>query len=279
MARADGPVPAQPRIGWEFFGSELKRRRERAGFTQQQLGATVYCSGSYIGQFEAALRKPQLDVAQRIDAELKTDGFFARMCEELINSSHHAAYFAEAADLEASAATIREYAPMFVPGLLQTADYARAVFLAAEPLAPDEAIDALVRARLHRAHLLDHPTRPLLWVVLDESVIRRRVGDAQVMADQLAHIATLAHRRRIVVQLLGYEAGAPALGGMITLMTFDDAPPAAYVEGPRNGNLLDDPAEVAQHGLSYDHLRAAALSPAASLLRIQSAAEEYRHEH
>ncbi|HZG02971.1 MAG TPA: helix-turn-helix transcriptional regulator, partial [Streptomyces sp.] len=62
----------QPRVGWEFFGSELKRRREESGFTQQELGERVFCSGAYIGQFETAVRKPQLDIAQRIDEELQT---------------------------------------------------------------------------------------------------------------------------------------------------------------------------------------------------------------
>lgn len=64
---------------WEFFGAELKRRREDAGFTQVELGTRVFVSGGYIGQFEQAIRKPQLDVAQRIDDALQTDGIFERM--------------------------------------------------------------------------------------------------------------------------------------------------------------------------------------------------------
>lgn len=64
---------------WEFFGAELKRRREEAGFTQVELGSRVFVSGGYIGQFEQAIRKPQLDVAQRIDDTLQTDGFFERL--------------------------------------------------------------------------------------------------------------------------------------------------------------------------------------------------------
>ncbi|MEV5241035.1 helix-turn-helix transcriptional regulator [Streptomyces cinnamoneus] len=263
------------RVGWGFFGSELRRRREAAGFTQQELGRRVICSGSYIGQFETAVRKPQLDVAERIDAELGTDGFFARMCKELIDSSPFAQCFVGAAYLEGLAVTIREHATLFVPGLLQTAAYARAVFLSGFPFAPAEDIDAWVSARLERARILDHPTEPLLWVILSEAVIRCAVGGSAVMSEQLEHIAELAQKRRIGVQVLPFAAGAPAVGGMVSLMTFDDAPPVAYEEGPMTGNLLDDPARVAQAEQMYDLVRTAALPLDASLTLIQYVAKEY----
>ncbi|MFE0047270.1 helix-turn-helix domain-containing protein [Streptomyces albireticuli] len=269
----------QSKVGWEFFGSELRLRREAAEFTQQELGMRVFCSGSYIGQFEAGIRKPQLEVAQRIDAVLETGGFFTRMCEELINNSPFSDYFAEAAYLEGVADTIQVYAPMFVPGLFQTADYARAVFLGGFPFALDGDIDNWVAARMERARLLEHPTTPMLWAVLDENVLRRKVGGAAVMREQLLHLASLVRRRRIGVQVLSYSAGAPALGGLLKLMTFTDAPPVAYGEGPMTGNLVDDPALVAKCGRLYDLVRASALSPEASLDLIQAAAEGCADEH
>ncbi|MEV4442841.1 helix-turn-helix transcriptional regulator [Streptomyces sp. NPDC049577] len=265
----------QAKVGWEFFGSELKRCREGAGLTQQELGAKVFCSGSYIGQIEAALRKPQLELAERIDAELETDGFLARMCKRLIDSSPHVHYFAEVAYLEGLAISIREYAPIYVPGLLQTAAYARAVMLATRPTMPEEQLEERIAARLDRARSLTHPTEPMLWVVLDENVIRRPAGGSDVMHGQLTHIAEMAVRRRVIVQVLPFSSGAPALAGMLTLMTFEDSPPVAYAEGPRTGTLVDDPAAVAHLELSYDLVRAAALPPEASLRLIQSAAEEY----
>lgn len=276
---AKGGWLGQSRIGWGFFGRELKRRREAAGLTQQELGMRVFCSGSYIGQFETAIRKPQLDVAQRIDAVLETGGLFERIWEELINSSPYADCFAEAAYLESLAVTIREFAPLLVPGLLQTAAYARAVFLGGFPFAQDEEIESRVEARLARQHLLEDPTKPQLWVVLDESVLRRTVGGVAVMREQLRHVASLVRKRRVGVQVLPFAAGAPAVGGALALMTFDDAPPVAYCEGYRTGELLDDPALVTQCQRSYDLVQAAALSPEASLSLIESVAEEYADEH
>lgn len=264
-----------PKTGWEFFGTELKRLREAAGLTQQQLGSRIFCSAAYIGQFETAIRKPQLYLAEQMDIVLGTDGLLGRLCKKLVESSPYVGYFAEAVYLEGIAVTIREFATMFVPGLLQTAAYARAVCLASRPVAPEEWIENKVAARLDRGRLLDHPTKPAFWAVLDESVLRRVVGGAAVMHEQLRHLVELVQRRRIILQVLPFGAGAPALSGMLTLMTFEDAPPVAYHEGPKTGNLLDDPAAVTHCELTYDHVRAAALSPEASLTLIQSAAEDY----
>ena len=276
-------VPAKgvsgARVGWRFFGAELKRQRERAGLTQEALGELVFCSGSYIGQFETALRKPQLDLAQRIDARLNTDGLFEHLCEELINNSPYADYFASVAELQPLAVTLTEYSAILVPGLLQTADYARAVFQAAQPFRSPEETETRVQARMDRARALDAPKAPLLWAIMDESVLRRTVGDTSVLAAQLHHIVSLVERAKVLVQVMPYSSGAHALmEGSMTLMTFEDAPPVAYLEGPHSGQLLDDPAVVARCTASYDLARAAALPPKASLALLRSAAKEYDHE-
>ncbi|MGW0757997.1 helix-turn-helix domain-containing protein [Streptomyces sp. NPDC002814] len=262
---------------WEFFGTELKRHREDRGLTQVELGARVFVSGAYIGQFEQAIRKPQLDIAQRIDEVLQTDGIFERLCRKLIDDKRYADYFARAAELEALATEICEFAPALVPGLLQTAPYARAITVAMNPFAPDEYIEEKVSGRLDRAKILKDATRPVYWVILHENVLRIPVGGAAVMAEQLEHVARLARERVVLVQVLPYTAGAYALmNGMVVLMEFEDAPPTAYTEAVYSGSLLDDPAVVKRTKSAYDLLRGAALSPEASLALIESAAEDHR---
>jgi len=242
-----------------------------------ELGTRVFVSGGYIGQFEQAIRKPQLDVAQRIDSTLQTDGIFERLCKKLIDDRRYADYFAKAAELEALATNISEFAPTLVPGLLQTPAYARAVTLAMNPLAPDEFIEEKVSGRVERARILKDATRPVYWVILHESVLRVPVGGPAVMAEQLEHVATLARLRTVIMQVLPYAAGAYALmNGMTVLMEFEDAPPTAYTEAVYSGNLLDDPAVVKRTHSAYDLLRAAALSPEASLALIESAAKDHR---
>ncbi|MGX5209688.1 helix-turn-helix domain-containing protein [Streptomyces violaceus] len=262
---------------WEFFGTELKRRREDAGITQVELGSRVFVSGGYIGQFEQAIRKPQLDVAQRIDGVLQTDGIFERLCRKLIDDKRYADYFAKAAELEAQATKICEFAPALVPGLLQTPAYARAVTLAMNPFAPDESIDEKVSGRMERAQILKDATRPVYWVILHENVLRIPVGGPALMAEQLEHVVALTRERTVMVQVLPYKAGAYAvMTGSLKLMEFEDAPPTAYTETVYSGNLLDDPPVVKRAQSAYDLLRAAALSPEASLDLVESAAEDFR---
>lgn len=260
------------------MGAELRHRREKAGLSQAELGAPLFVSGSFIGQLESGVRRTQMDQAVKLDGILDTGGFFARNCAAL-KKSKYPDHFAEAAEAEACADTIKEYAPQLIPGLLQTEAYARAVFRDGRPTAPADEIDDLVAARLERARLLADPAKPLLWAVLDEAVLRRKVGGPAVMAAALRHIAVLMEQRRVIIQVLPFSEGAHmALEGPLKLMTFPDAPPIVYLQGLGTGHLQDDPAAVRGYELTYDLLVAGALSPAASLAWIESAAKDFDDE-
>ncbi|MGW2489260.1 helix-turn-helix domain-containing protein [Streptomyces sp. NPDC001606] len=262
---------------WEFFGAELKRRREDAGITQVELGARVFVSGAYIGQFEQAIRKPQLDIAKRIDEILQTDGIFERLCRKLIDDRRYAEYFAEVVELERLATRICEFAPTVVPGLLQTKAYAQAVTLAANPFVTNEYVEDIVAARLERSSILKDATRPEYWVILHENTLRIPVGGPQTMAEQLDHIATLMRERAVWVTVMPYAVGAHgSVNGLLQLMDFEEAPPVAYTETSFSGTLVDDPAVVKQAQRAYDLLRVAALPPEASLVLVESAAEDHR---
>lgn len=273
--RKDLDPSSNPRA---LLGCELRHARERKGISQEALGAPLFVSGSFIGQLESGTRRMHLEYAHHFDEVLDTGGFFARNCRAVAKSKYPD-HFAEAAEAEAVATGIREYAPQLIPGLLQTKGYARAVFCDGRPTATDDEIDELVAARLERARLLGNPTTPLLWTVLDEAVLRREVGGPGVMAEVLRHVGALGRRRRVIVQVLTFAAGGHmAMGGSVKLMTCEDAPPLAYLEGFGTGRLEDDPATVAQYELAHDLLVASALSPRDSLAFIASVAEDYSHE-
>ncbi|MFF3770660.1 Scr1 family TA system antitoxin-like transcriptional regulator [Streptomyces sp. NPDC002232] len=262
---------------WRFFGELLKEHRETAGLSQNELGGLVFVSGAHIGLFEQGIRKPQLDVAERIDSVLQTGGIFERTVRDLINKSPYASYFHEVAELEAVATKICEFAPTVVPGLLQTREYIRAVTVAANPFATEQYIEEKVTSRRDRARILDDATRPEFWVVLHENAVRAPVGSPAIMADQLDHIATLIRDRWVLVTVIPRSAGAHAsMNGMLRLMEFEDQPPTAYTETSFTGTLLDDPAVVRRAQRAYDLLRVTALSPAESLALIESAAEDFR---
>lgn len=261
-----------------LLGAELRHRREAAGLSQEELGMPLFVSGSFIGQLEAGTRRMQADQAQKLDEVLRADGFFARNCVAL-KQSKYPDHFAEAAEAEAFATTIKEYAALLIPGLLQTEAYARAVFRAYQPTATEDVIDRLVASRLERAKLLADPTTPMLWMVLDEAALRREAGGRVAMAGALRHLLGLARQHRAILQVLPFSAGAHmALQGSLKLMSFTDAPTLAYLEGLGTGQLQDDPATVRHYELTYDLVAASALSPEASLALIESVAEDYAHE-
>jgi len=220
----------------------------------------------------------QPEYARLLDEVLGTEDFFQRNCGAAAKSKYPE-HFAEAAEAEAEATEIREYAPLLIPGLLQTSAYARAVCRAYQPTANEEEIDRLVAARVERARILSDPTAPLLWAVIDEAALRRVTGGREVMAEALRHLAELGQRGRAIVQGLPFEAGAHAsMEGSTKLMEFEEAPPLVYFEGVGTGRLEDDPAVVRHQRFTYQLLTACALSPQNSLALITAMAQDYAHE-
>ncbi|MFJ5883555.1 Scr1 family TA system antitoxin-like transcriptional regulator [Kitasatospora cineracea] len=275
------PSPLDPtRSPAAFYGAELRRLREKAGLSQQELADLVFISGTYVSQLEKATRRPQEDLSRQLDAALSSDGHLERLhlLVRAMRRKQFAEYFVEAVEHELQARTILEYAPLVVPGLLQTRKYAEAVILAAQPLLDEEVLEERLMGRMERQTLIGDPARLLFWVVLDEAVLMRVVGSRKIMAEQLRHIAELATSRQIVVQVVEFGAGAHALlEGMISLMTFDDAPPLAYMESVNVGHVVDETSLVEKCRLAYDFVRTAALSQEASLIRIMKAVEEHEH--
>jgi len=263
-----------------FYGAELRFKRELAGLTLEQLAEGSYRGVPFLSQIEHGERRMPLDLARHVDKVLGTDGFFERRCEDArkAKQSGHAEYFADVAEMEQHAGTIEEWAPMLVPGLLQTAAYARALVRAAMPRASVGEVEEKVVARLGRANLFEAERPPTFWAILDESLIRRRVLPAKGMAELLDHILTLVDVTRSILQIVPETtASHPFMMGMTKIMTFADAPPVVYVESLHSGQLIDYPALVKDYRESYDLLRAAALSPEASLAMIRAAAEDYRN--
>lgn len=271
MAIEDNPVSRS------MYGAELKRRREAAGLTQEQLSELTIISRTHLAHMEAGRRRPSIEDARRLDRVLGTDGFFERFLPTL-DGTTVAEHFAEALEFEGQATVIRVYAPALVPGILQTRPYAEEVLRTGPEPQTDEARDKLLVTRLERAVLLENFDSPMVWVILDEAVLRRNIGGRTVMCEQLRHIAQLAESGRIRVHVLPFSAGAHSLlEGLVSLMWFDDQPPIAYVEGLNSGRVWETPDMVRACQLDYDHALGDALSHRESLALIRSVAEEHEH--
>ncbi|AWZ05663.1 MULTISPECIES: helix-turn-helix transcriptional regulator [unclassified Streptomyces] len=265
-----------------FYGKELRWRREGAGLTLQQAVEGSFYGVSYLSEIEHGRRRMPLDLAQHVDRVLRADGFFERRCEDVrkARTIGQAKYAERVLEAEQLAETIDEWCPIVLPGVLQTEAYMRALFRAERPLEPLDETDVKVNARLGRARLFEDDQRAAeYWVILHESLLRLPVLPPEGMADQLDRVTTLGRRRRVVPQILPWNAGAHPFmsAGTVLILTFGDAPPLVYTESLHSGVTIDDPAIVKRYRRSYDLLRAAALPPEVSLAMIEAAAEDFRN--
>ncbi|WP_031483156.1 helix-turn-helix domain-containing protein [Streptomyces bicolor] len=254
----------------DYFGSELRRYREAAGMSQQELGDCIFCTGSLVGQIETAHKVPTREFAERADAALMTDGCFSRLVG-LVLRSQLPTWFQPYAEMEAKATYISTYQSQVVYGLLQTQEYARAVLGAPQP----QNLDELVAARMERQRIVRKEKPPLVWVVLDEAVLYRPMGGREVMRNQLAHLLSFRDQRRLKIQVLPFSAGEhPGLTGTFNLLRFDDDPDVVYTEDFIQGHMTANPDSVSEGWLHYDQLRAAALSVRDSAELIAHVMEE-----
>ncbi|MFJ4908587.1 Scr1 family TA system antitoxin-like transcriptional regulator [Streptomyces sp. NPDC093249] len=255
----------------DFYGSELRRLREEAGLSQQQLGDVVYCTGSLIGQIETAKKVPTRRFSEQLDAALMTGGLFTRMIG-LVLKSQLPTWFQPYADMESRATYIYSFQAGVVDGLLQTPEYAREVLSAR---AEGEDLDAKVTARIERQRVLERDTPPLCWVVMSEAVLLQRIGSREVMRAQLAHLLRMQEREWVKIQILPFDAGAHAgMPGSFNLLRFEDDPDIVYTEDFVQGHMTADPSAVREGFLRYDHLRAASLSIEESARLIARVMEE-----
>ncbi|MCL8010982.1 helix-turn-helix transcriptional regulator [Streptomyces sp. AS02] len=259
----------------DYFGWELRRKREEAGLTLKQLGSILYCTGSLIGQIETTLKVPTRAFAERVDAALVTDGMFSRLVG-LVLRSQLPTWFQPYADMEAKATYISTYQCQLVYGLLQTKAYAAALLSVDHP----DKVEEMVAARLERQRILEREKPPALWVILDESVLYRMVGDRGVMRDQLAHLLSFRNNPWVHIQVLPYSVGAhTGMMGSFTLLRFDEHPDLLYSESYAQGHMTPNPEVIRERSVSYARLQAAALSPDESADLIARVMEErYGHQ-
>jgi transcriptional regulator with XRE-family HTH domain len=259
-----------------IYGEWLKAQREAAGLTQQELATAAVMTRSHISHIEAGRRIPSKEDARRLDRALNTGDVLSSFLPE--DDTAVAEYFETALQLEQQATMIREFALSFIPGILQTKRYARAVLSTSFPPVGEEECDRLVVTRLERAKILEDPVTPVVWALLDEAVLRRAVGGPDVMAEQVMHMVQLADARRVRLHVLPFGLGFhPLMDGMLSLLWFEDQPPVAYGEGLRMGRMHDSPSMVQELQGLYDLALSDALPLKESLALLRAIAKDYGH--
>jgi len=212
--------------------------------------------------------------ARKLDEAFGTPGTLQR-CERRIRGIPLSASFRPFAPYEAEASVLRTFQHVLIPGLFQTADYARVLIASYPGNGPDEVAD-IVEARMARQAILDRKDPPWLWVVLDEQVLRRGVGGPEVMHAQLTRLVELTDRPRITIQVIPAYVTHPGLGGAFTIAENNQPPAIVYLEGASAGQTVEDTDTAAKMTVLFDTLRAVALPAAASRALIEEEAQRWK---
>jgi transcriptional regulator with XRE-family HTH domain len=272
MSYADELDPSDSVLA--FYATDLRRKREAAGITQRALALEALMAPSLLNKIEAAQRLPSENLSRVADRRLGTGDHFIRLWPLTIKYAYPK-WFRPYVELEAAATKIRSFQAQVVPGLLQTEEYARVVLSAGRP--DVDKVEELVTARLERQRVLARKNRPELWAVLDEPVIRRRMGRVDTMRSQLEALLSAAETPKNVLQIMPYSAGCHAgVGGPFSTLTLDEGQDVVYVDGFMQGQILAEQEHIEAAARTYDLLRAEALSPNQSIDLIADALKELR---
>ncbi|MFJ1924407.1 MULTISPECIES: Scr1 family TA system antitoxin-like transcriptional regulator [unclassified Streptomyces] len=258
-----------------YFGSEQRRHRERAGLSLVQLAEIVNSSKSTLARIETADLMPPPDIPNRLDKAFGTDDRFHGLYE-LARHEIHPDQYKRYMDFESRAEVIEQYGAQALPGLFQTEEYARTFLRCQEDLSAEQ-VEERVTARMSRQERQHSEIAPFRWAIIDEAVLRRQMGSAACMHEQLASLLEQVDTPNSKVQVMPFSAGPHSLlGGALTLLALPDGTSVAYEEGIQAGNLYEDPAAVKKWRRQYEVLRANSSSLAESAELIRTAMEGYR---
>ncbi|MFG2194471.1 helix-turn-helix domain-containing protein [Streptomyces sp. NPDC048639] len=262
-----------PTVRRRRLGQELRRLRELKGMTAEEVAERLLVSQSKISRLENGRRSiSQRDVRDLCGVYEVEDRRIVDSLMQMAKDSRQQGWWHAFGDipysvyigLETDAASLRVYESLIVPGLLQTREYAQAVIEGMWPEATPSEIDKRIQIRLKRQDRLTDPINPLrFWAVIDEALLRRVVGNPQIMAQQLEHLAQLSEQPHVTLQVLPYDVGAhPGMYGKFAILEFQDAMDASvvYLEGVTSDLYLEKANDVQSYAVMYEHLRAQALS-------------------
>ncbi|SFD72910.1 Helix-turn-helix domain-containing protein [Actinopolyspora alba] len=280
-----------PTVRRRILARKLRELREQAELTQTETARSLDWKQSKISRIEdchQGVRVSDLLAMLTIyDADSATRELLTNLARQASRKGWWHSYadalpswFETYVGLEAEADTIRTYEVDVVPGLLQTEAYARADTRATVLDETEENLEQRVELRLQRQRRLYDESPLSLWAVVGEAAVRRPVGGHHVMREQLQHIAKLAERSDVTVQIMPLEAGEHPATGSFTILGFPQVqhPEVVYLESQVGGHYLEEPHQTARYSRVMDHLRAHALDPAESLRVLQTRADG-RAEH
>jgi transcriptional regulator with XRE-family HTH domain len=288
-AQPDTGSGSGPTVLRMLLGGRLRKLREAKGITREAAGYEIRSSDSKISRMELGrVGFKERDVADLLTLYGVTDEEERRSLLALAHQANNPGWWHRFGDvsptwlqaylgLEPAATLIRTYEVQFVPGLLQTADYARAVILLEHERATPEEIEKRVALRMERQQLLSRPDPPQLWAVLDEAVLRRPIGGWAVMRGQIAALVEATKLPNVTIQVLPFHAGGhAAAGGAFTLLRFpeEDLPDVVYAEQLASAIYLDKREDADAYATVLERLAVEAEPPVRTLEILDSVLRE-----
>ena len=285
-------ITAQPGSGPTvlriLLGSQLRMLREVKGITREEAGYAIRASGSKISRMELGrVSFKERDVTDLLKLYGVDDDETATLVALAIQANSPGwwhkygdvlpDWFQVYVGLEEAAALIRLYEVQFVPGLLQTADYARAVVRLGQPAAAPEEIARRISLRMGRQELLTKPGGPRLWAIVDEAALRRPIGGKEVMRAQLEQLILATEEPQVTLQVMPFRSGGHAAeAGAFTIMRFPepDLPDVVYLEQLTSALYLDKRDDVEKYTEVMERLSVESESPERSVDILSGMLEE-----
>ncbi|MGH3625020.1 MAG: helix-turn-helix domain-containing protein [Sciscionella sp.] len=257
------------------LGSQLRRLRENNGISREDAGYSIRGSGSKISRLELGrVSFKERDVSDLLTLYGVEDAEERRSFLEMVRQSNQPGWwhryndltpgwFQDYIGLEESAARIQTYEVQFVPGLLQTERYARAIVSRGDPNSDAPEVNRRVALRMQRQRLLAHPSAPRLWAVVDEAVLHRAIGGKDVLREQIEHLMEMTTLPNIALQMVPLQVSSYAAEGAFSLLRFTEPelPDIVYLEHLTGALYLDKPEEIEVYGKVADQLAVLADTP------------------
>ncbi|MGW2325926.1 helix-turn-helix domain-containing protein [Streptomyces sp. NPDC001700] len=263
-----GEARSAPTVGQMVLGMRLRHLREQAGVSYDAAAKALHVNQTTVRRMEKAevgLKLPYVEKLLRtygvgqdevesflgLVEEANRPGWWHRFRDVLPD------WFSLYVSLEGAASRIRAYEPHFIPGLLQTEDYARALLRIGFPQGTEQEIDRRVALRMERQDLLSRPGGPHLWAVMDETVLRLHIGGPQTMRAQIDRLIEATHLPNVTLQVVPFASGPhPGMGGPFQLFRFQipELPDIVYAEGLTGAGYLDQRTDVAAYLEALDRM-------------------------
>lgn len=256
------------------YGASLRRLRQSAGMSLNELAGEIHYTGALVGLVETAQRAPTWPFTRAVDPVVNANGLLIDLWH-VLHQTGIAEWFRNFAELEAQATAMTIYEPQVVTGLLQTEAYADILIRTYQPGLDEETYRRKLDVRIGRQAVLEAEHLRTLWVILDEAVLRRPIGGTRVMREQLDKLLLMAAHPKVVIQVLPFHAGGHAgMTGPFSVLEVPGESPMVWAEARGSGRLVYEPDEVAAARHAMDRLRASALSESDSFRLIETILKE-----